>query len=67
MVTAGFGLRILIRETRRKDRKTADDEVTELGDSLADCRQAQVVARRYVHDLRTVMADEGIEAPPRPW
>jgi len=62
-----FGVRFSIREARRRERRQANDELTELSDSLADCRDHDVIARAYAHELETTMADAGMARPRRPW
>ena len=67
IITTTFGVRFAIREARRRERRQAAQELTELGDELADCRDHDVIARAYAHELETTMADAGMQRPKRPW
>jgi DNA gyrase/topoisomerase IV subunit B len=62
-----FGVRFSIREARSRERRQANAELTELGNELADCRDHDVIARAYAHELETTMADAGMARPTRPW
>jgi DNA gyrase/topoisomerase IV subunit B len=67
IITTCFGVRFAIREARRRERRQAAHELSDLGDELADCRDHDVIARAYAHELETSMADQGVARPPRPW
>jgi DNA gyrase/topoisomerase IV subunit B len=67
VITTTFGVRFAIREARRRERRQASAELTELGDELADCRDHDTIARAYAHELEGSMADAGLARPPRPW
>lgn len=67
IITTAFGVRFAIREARRRERRSAERELDELGDSLADCRDHDIIARSYAHRLESSLADAGMDRPERPW
>lgn len=61
ILTAAGGTVLVVREFRRRDRVLANREIEEFSHELHRCRQVHVKWRHYAFELRTQLADAGLE------
>jgi hypothetical protein len=63
---ATMGVALSIREVRRKERRDAQAIIDGLEDRLLAQENEAIAWRRYVYDLRILMAEHGITSPDPP-
>jgi hypothetical protein len=67
ILSAAGGTALVVREFRRRDRRSANRQIEELGDEVSMLSNDLAACRRWAFGTMTRLADQGIEvqAPPQ--
>lgn len=61
IVTGVGGITLAVREVRRRERRSATATISAFEHQLNECQAENVRLHRHNYDLRTRLADEGID------
>lgn len=64
--TAVFGVVLVLRELRNRDRKALLAVVSELRKKLATSRNNEIILLEYAHTIRKVLVANGMDHPDHP-
>jgi len=66
ILTAAFGVALVVREFRRRDRKESRAEIEELNDEVHALRADFISYRQWAYELAVSLTSAGIAFPPAP-